>query len=284
MAYWRLFYHITWATADDEPIIEPTWQNSLHNVIADKSEKLGALVYAVGGTKSQIHLAASIPPKLSLSNFIGEIKGFSSHFMNDLFFQQAKFRWQPKFGVVSFNDDYFDFVVKYVRNNHLIKNQNRFLEKCYVRQGQWFLPFWRLYYHFVWRTRLREPLIDPGWEHLLYDAIIQKSEELGAKVHALGGIEDHVHLSVSAPPKMRLSEFIGDVKGYSSFWLNENLSLPYEFNWQSKYGVVSFGGQMLGTVSKYVSNQKEHHKEQKNLIPLWEQTGEAKEGGVKAHV
>jgi hypothetical protein len=29
------------------------------------------------------------------------------------------------------------------------------------------MPFWRLYYHIVWTTYKREPLITPGMEHWL---------------------------------------------------------------------------------------------------------------------
>ncbi|MGB0389915.1 MAG: transposase, partial [Ardenticatenaceae bacterium] len=65
--------------------------------------------------------------------------------------------------------------------------------------------------------------------------------------------------------------FIGDVKGFSSYFVNDNFLLPYEFNWQSKYGVVSFGVKRLDDVTEYVNNQKQHHKE-KDLIPDWEQT------------
>ena len=163
-------------------------------------------------------------------------------------------------------------VVNYVEQNNVITKRIPFLEKCYVRQGEWILPFWRLYYHFVWTTKDREPIIDPQWEPLLYDAIISKCEEFGAEVYALGGIEDHVHLAVSVPPKVALSTFIGDVKGFSSSFINDNLSLPYDFYWQDKYGVTSFGHKMLDNVIEYVNNQKEHHKE-KNFIPHWEQTG-----------
>lgn len=270
MAYWRLFYHVTWATPDHEAIIKTVWQNEVYRVITDKSKELEALVYAIDGTESQIHLVASIPPKISLSTFIGEVKGTSSHFINNRFFHQPQFRWQPKFGIVSFSDEKLDMVVKYVENNHLITNRIRFLETCYVRQGEWIRPFSRLYYHFVWTTRDREPIIDPEWEGLLYDAIRTKCKELGGEVYALGGIQDHVHLAASVPPKIALSTFIGDVKGFSSCFVNDNLSLPYDFYWQTKYGVTSFGVKMLDNVIKYVNNQKQHHKEE-TLIPLWEQ-------------
>lgn len=82
MPYWRLFYHFVWGTKNGELLIETDWENSLHNVIAAKSTDFGAFVYAVGGIETHIHLVASVPPKVALSKFVGQVKGNSSHFVN----------------------------------------------------------------------------------------------------------------------------------------------------------------------------------------------------------
>jgi putative transposase len=121
------------------------------------------------------------------------------------------------------------------------------------------MPYWRLFYHFVWGTRNREPLIAPEWENSLHNVIAAKATELGAFVHAVGGIEDHVHLVVSVPPKIALSTFIGQVKGNSSHFVNHGLDVDIPFTWQAEYGVVSFGGKRLDTVVRYVKNQRKHH-------------------------
>ena len=62
------------------------------------------------------------------------------------------------------------------------------------------MSYWRLFYHFMWGTKLREPLIDPAFEADLHRVIAAKAIELQAVAHAVGGIEDHVHLVVSVPP------------------------------------------------------------------------------------
>ncbi len=82
MSFWRLYYHIIWGTKNREFLIKPDFQDSLHNVIAAKAKKLGAIVYAVGGIEDHVHLVASIPPIVALSYFIGQVKGNSSHFVN----------------------------------------------------------------------------------------------------------------------------------------------------------------------------------------------------------
>ncbi|MGQ9682997.1 MAG: IS200/IS605 family transposase [Anaerolineae bacterium] len=121
------------------------------------------------------------------------------------------------------------------------------------------MPYWRLFYHMVWTTRRREPLIAPGHEDSLHTMIAGKAAALGAMVHAVGGIEDHVHLAVSAPPTVMLSTFIGQIKGASSHFANRELGLEGGFAWQAEYGVVSFSGAQLQRIVEYVKRQRQHH-------------------------
>ncbi len=121
------------------------------------------------------------------------------------------------------------------------------------------MSYWRLFYHVIWSTKNREPLIEHDFEEALHKVIAAKAKDLEAMVYAVGGIDDHVHLACSVPPKIALSNFIGQVKGNSSHFVNHTLSKPYHFSWQAEYGVVSFGGRQLGMVVKYIKNQRQHH-------------------------
>ena len=121
------------------------------------------------------------------------------------------------------------------------------------------MPYWKLYYHFIWGTKNRLPLIDVAFESELYRAIAAKAKDLGGFVHAIGGTEDHVHLGVSVPPKVAPAKFIGDVKGNSSHYVNHVIEPDFEFYWQDEYGVLSFGEKNLSGIVKYINNQKRHH-------------------------
>jgi REP element-mobilizing transposase RayT len=123
------------------------------------------------------------------------------------------------------------------------------------------MPYWRLFYHFVWGVKNREPLIKSEWEESLQNVMVAKAMELDALVHAIGGVDDHVHLVGSVPPKIALSKFIGQVKGNSAHWVNHELKLGYHFAWQAEYGAISFGGRQLQMVVRYVKNQRQHHTE-----------------------
>lgn len=121
------------------------------------------------------------------------------------------------------------------------------------------MPYWKLYYHFIWGTKNRLPLIDSDFEPELYKAMAAKAQTLGGFVHAIGGIEDHVHLAVSIPPKIAPANFIGDVKGNCSHFVNHVVKPDFEFYWQDEYGVFSFGERNLLSVVRYIHNQRQHH-------------------------
>jgi putative transposase len=77
--------------------------------------------------------------------------------------------------------------------------------------------------------------------------------------HEIGGTEGHVHLAVSIPPTLTISEWIGKLKGASSYYINQEIANRKLLEWQSGYGVVSFKSKDLPWIVEYIRNQKEHH-------------------------
>lgn len=121
------------------------------------------------------------------------------------------------------------------------------------------MSYWKLYYHFVWATKYRLPLIDVILEPRLYGAIGAKVRETEGKIFALGGIEDHVHIVVAIPPKLAPAKFIGDVKGNSSHFINYVVKQPQAFCWQDEYAVFTVDEKNPPTVVGCVKDQKAHH-------------------------
>jgi putative transposase len=94
---------------------------------------------------------------------------------------------------------------------------------------------------------------------------------VGCIIHAIGGIENHIHLVVSIPPKLSIAEFVKTLKGSSAYHYNHSLSDgQQQFSWQEGYGIFSLGGKQLPEAMDYVNNQKIHHS-QGTTIPLLEQ-------------
>ncbi len=135
------------------------------------------------------------------------------------------------------------------------------------------MPYWQLFYHIVWTTKNREPLLTPTIEPIVHEFLRNKAIGLGATVFALNGMADHVHVVVAVPPKIAVATFVGQVKGVTSAKLNKLTSLSHPFFWQDEYGVFSFDRKRLSNHVAYVKRQKEHHT-RGTIIPALERTEE----------
>jgi REP-associated tyrosine transposase len=113
--------------------------------------------------------------------------------------------------------------------------------------------------HITWHTKESSPLLLPQVEAVVHHYLRGRCINTpGVFVHEIGGTETHVHLCVSIFPTITISEFIGELKGSSSHDANQKLASKV-LQWQSGYGVVSFGTRDLPWVNEYVRNQKERH-------------------------
>ncbi len=140
------------------------------------------------------------------------------------------------------------------------------------------MPYWRLHYHLVWATYQRLPLIDATLERQIYGTLLGKAKELGIVVHAIGNVEDHIHMAVSIPPKIAVADCVRHFKGASSHYVNHQPGAPGNFGWQDGYGALTFGERAMADVIAYVRNQKEHHRQSTTRAPFEQMTEE--EDGV----
>ena len=80
-------------------------------------------------------------------------------------------------------------------------------------------------------------------------------------MHGVGSGKDHIHVVFSLPPKFKISEFIGKLKGASSHFVTHVCRSPEHFEWQNEYGIVTFGDNAMRNVLAYVNNQTKHHQD-----------------------
>jgi putative transposase len=124
------------------------------------------------------------------------------------------------------------------------------------------MAYWQLYYHIVWATKGRDLLITPGLEPALHNYLRGKTISLGGIFHAVGGMEEHIHVVASIPPTLStlsVANFVGQLKGASSHWVNHQKGFDSSLYWQDGYGVFSLSKKALPRVVAYVLNQREHH-------------------------
>jgi putative transposase len=111
--------------------------------------------------------------------------------------------------------------------------------------------------HVVFSAKRRQKLIPSAMKERLwaYAAGICKREKIF--VHAIGGMEDHIHLLLQVPPTMAVADAVLTIKVGSSKWMSRQ---GPKFAWQKGYSGFSVSASNVATVIKYIQNQESHHK------------------------
>jgi REP element-mobilizing transposase RayT len=124
--------------------------------------------------------------------------------------------------------------------------------------------------HITWHVKESAPLLVPKVEDIVHHYLRGRCINTpGVFIHEIGGIETHVHLCVTVAPTIMISELIGQLKGASSHDVNQRIGGGKKvLEWQSGYGVVSFGTSNLPWVRAYVRNQRERHARNKIIDRL----------------
>ena len=131
------------------------------------------------------------------------------------------------------------------------------------------MAYWRLFYHFVWATKNREPLLTPDIEPNVYRFLHAEANKMYVPLFVIGGTMDHVHVLAAVRPAVSPADFMKQLKGSSSRFISLEFKRPFE--WQKGYGVFSVSERDVPQVIAYVERQKQHHAEG-TLIEEWEQT------------
>jgi putative transposase len=135
----------------------------------------------------------------------------------------------------------------------------------------------KLFYHFVWSTKNRAPLVDAEIELGLRAVFAAKAEELEIEIVEANGTQDHVHLLVKSKAALAPADIAKNLKGASSHFVNHVVlgeDRIRSLYWQDGYGVVSVSPGAVRSVQQYIRNQKEHHKSNK-LIEDFETVAES---------
>lgn len=125
------------------------------------------------------------------------------------------------------------------------------------------MPFIRAWFHLVWATKNRQPLLIKEIRQTIFDHIKQNAREKGIFLDSVNGHQDHIHCLLSLSADQTLSKVLQLIKGESSFWINRNKLSDSHFEWQDEYFAVSVSHENAGKVRAYIQNQENHHQQQR---------------------
>lgn len=105
---------------------------------------------------------------------------------------------------------------------------------------------WSCKYHIVFAPKFRRQIIYGKYRQSIGQIIRERCERKGVEIHEANACRDHIHLLVSIPPKLSVSQFMGYLKGKSSLMIfDRHANLKYRYGkrkfWCRGYFVDTVG-------------------------------------------
>ncbi|MDO8550131.1 MAG: IS200/IS605 family transposase [Ignavibacteria bacterium] len=113
----KIWIHGIFGTKDRTSLIKNTFEAQLHSHIKEKLEReLDCKVRIINGTEDHVHILFLLSPNFTMKDIFHNVKGESSHWVNQSDFIKYKFAWQTGYGAFSVSESMVKEVEKYIAN------------------------------------------------------------------------------------------------------------------------------------------------------------------------
>ena len=112
----KIWIHAIWATKERQPFITNKVEKQIHDLLRKELIEMGCPVRIVNGMPDHVHLLFLLNPQKSIAEVIKQIKGSSSHFINEQNLIPEKFSWQTGYASYSVSESQLEKVFQYIRN------------------------------------------------------------------------------------------------------------------------------------------------------------------------
>ena|SRR2546425_8349097 len=99
--------------------------------------------------------------------------------------------------------------------------------------------FTQIYYHIVFSTKNREPVLRPERREELFRYIWGIIRNKNSHLYRINAVEDHLHILSNLHPSVALADFIKDIKVASSLRVKDQKIFPHFNGWQEGYGTFT---------------------------------------------
>jgi REP element-mobilizing transposase RayT len=110
-----LYIHLVWSTWDRQPLITPDIERNIHRNLEAEARRMKCTVLAINGTEDHVHMLLSIPTTISLADLLKQLKGVSSHFVNETLKPPFQFKWQGSYGAYTVGERDTQRVIDYIK-------------------------------------------------------------------------------------------------------------------------------------------------------------------------
>ena len=125
----KIWIHAIWATKNRKSFIDKSIENKIYHYISEQLREQGCPVRIINGMPDHIHCLFLLSPKKSIADIIKQIKGSSSHFINQNNFIAVKFSWQTGYAAYSVSESVLEKVYQYIKNQKQHHQKRTFMQE-----------------------------------------------------------------------------------------------------------------------------------------------------------
>ena len=129
MSFTKSVYHIVFATKHRQSTIPIDVERILYKVLYDLMKKYGAYVYRIGGMPDHVHILVDIGSKISLTDFVKQLKQESSYLIK----RDGRFLswngWADGYGAFTYSISEIPTVVEYIANQKTHHKKVSFIDE-----------------------------------------------------------------------------------------------------------------------------------------------------------
>jgi REP element-mobilizing transposase RayT len=108
--------HVVFSTYERQPLITQKLEPFLHKHLGHLSKEMECIPLAINGMPDHIHILLNLNPNKSISEIVKQLKGNSSHTINQSNIIPEKFAWQTGYGAFSVSESAVGKVKEYIVN------------------------------------------------------------------------------------------------------------------------------------------------------------------------
>jgi putative transposase len=112
----KIWVHAIIGVKYREAVIKPEIEEAIYNFIRNEFAKCNCHLDSLNGPSDHVHAQFLLNPDLSIRQVMKQVKGASSHSINQSKLLPTKFAWQVGFGAFSISESQVPIIRNYIAN------------------------------------------------------------------------------------------------------------------------------------------------------------------------
>jgi putative transposase len=114
-SYNKIWIHVVFSTKDRLPLIIPAVEKQVHGHMREQLIESECPVRIINGMPDHVHLLFLQNPKMAITDIVKQVKGNTSHWVNEQNLIADKFAWQTGYAAYSVSESQLERVFQYIK-------------------------------------------------------------------------------------------------------------------------------------------------------------------------